>query len=35
LVKAPGHGRGGEGEKMICIHPRDVQKNRWRKTGAK
>ena len=26
LVKAPGHGRGGEGEKMICIHPRDVQK---------
>ena len=26
LVKASGHGRGGEGEKMICIHPRDVQK---------
>ncbi|MBT8423509.1 MAG: RluA family pseudouridine synthase, partial [Silicimonas sp.] len=24
LVKAPGHGRGGEGEKMHCIHPRDV-----------
>lgn len=24
LVKAPGHGRHGEGEKMICIHPRDV-----------
>lgn len=21
LVKAPGHGRGGEGEKMHCIHP--------------
>lgn len=21
LVKAPGHGRGGEGEKMICVHP--------------
>ena len=21
LLKAPGHGRGGEGEKMICIHP--------------
>jgi 23S rRNA pseudouridine955/2504/2580 synthase len=21
LDKAPGHGRGGEGEKMICIHP--------------
>lgn len=24
LVKAPGHGRGGEGEKMLCIHPREV-----------
>ncbi len=24
LVKAPGHGRHGAGEKMICIHPRDV-----------
>jgi len=24
LVKAGGHGRGGEGEKMRCIHPRDV-----------
>ena len=24
LVKAPGHGKGGEGEKMLCIHPRDV-----------
>jgi 23S rRNA pseudouridine955/2504/2580 synthase len=21
LVKAPGHGRGGEGEKMHCLHP--------------
>jgi 23S rRNA pseudouridine955/2504/2580 synthase len=21
LIKAPGHGRGGEGEKMLCIHP--------------
>jgi len=21
LLKAPGHGRGGEGEKMTCIHP--------------
>ena len=21
LVKAPGRGRGGEGEKMICVHP--------------
>ena len=24
LVKAPGHGSGGEGEKMLCVHPRDV-----------
>ncbi|MBM7069971.1 RluA family pseudouridine synthase [Actibacterium sp. 188UL27-1] len=24
LVKAPGHGAGGEGEKMRCIHPSDV-----------
>lgn len=24
LVKAPGHGRGGEGEKMFCVHPRDM-----------
>lgn len=24
LVKAGGHGSKGEGEKMICIHPRDV-----------
>ena len=24
LVKAPGHGRRGEGEKMLCVHPRDV-----------
>ena len=24
LVKAPGHGKGGEGEKMLCIHPRAV-----------
>ena len=24
LVKAPGHGSGGEGEKMHCVHPRDV-----------
>ena len=21
LMKAPGHGRGGEGEKMVCVHP--------------
>jgi 23S rRNA pseudouridine955/2504/2580 synthase len=24
LVKAPGHGRGGEGEKMLCLHPSKV-----------
>ncbi|MBC9248089.1 RluA family pseudouridine synthase [Paracoccus sp. 11-3] len=24
LVKAPGHGRGGEGEKMMAVHPRDI-----------
>ncbi|MBY5931406.1 RluA family pseudouridine synthase [Tateyamaria omphalii] len=24
LVKAPGGGRGGEGEKMIAVHPRDI-----------
>jgi 23S rRNA pseudouridine955/2504/2580 synthase len=24
LVKAPGRGRGGEGEKMHCVHPRDI-----------
>ncbi|MEP0564049.1 MAG: RluA family pseudouridine synthase, partial [Paracoccaceae bacterium] len=24
LVKAPGHGKGGEGEKMHAVHPRDV-----------
>ncbi|RMC37333.1 RluA family pseudouridine synthase [Paracoccus alkanivorans] len=24
LVKAAGHGRGGEGEKMIAVHPRDI-----------
>ncbi|TCM79652.1 RluA family pseudouridine synthase [Rhodovulum steppense] len=26
LVKAPGHGAGGEGEKMRCIHPDKVDK---------
>lgn len=25
LVKAPGHGGQGEGEKMLCIHPREVE----------
>jgi 23S rRNA pseudouridine955/2504/2580 synthase len=24
LVKAPGHGAGGEGEKMLAVHPREV-----------
>ena len=24
LMKAPGHGRGGEGAKMICIHPAKI-----------
>ncbi|WBU57631.1 RluA family pseudouridine synthase [Paracoccus sediminicola] len=24
LVKAGGHGRGGEGEKMVAVHPRDI-----------
>ncbi|MGB7243575.1 MAG: RluA family pseudouridine synthase [Sulfitobacter sp.] len=24
LVKAPGHGARGEGEKMHCVHPRDI-----------
>ena len=24
LMKAPGHGRGGEGEKMMCIHPAKI-----------
>lgn len=25
LVKAPGHGKGGEGEKMHAVHPREVE----------
>ena len=25
LVKAPGHGAKGEGEKMIAVHPRDIE----------
>ncbi|QBF30139.1 RluA family pseudouridine synthase [Thalassococcus sp. S3] len=25
LVKAPGHGARGEGEKMLCLHPRDIE----------
>jgi len=31
LVKAPGHGKGGEGEKMLCLHPGEVE----RTEGAK
>lgn len=31
LLKAPGRGRGGEGEKMLAIHPRDID----RTEGAK
>ncbi|ALG89186.1 MULTISPECIES: RluA family pseudouridine synthase [Actibacterium] len=31
LVKAPGHGAHGEGEKMLCIHPNEVD----RTEGAK
>ncbi|KZY33813.1 RNA pseudouridine synthase [Roseovarius sp. HI0049] len=31
LVKAPGHGKGGEGEKMLCLHPGEVE----RTDGAK
>ncbi|AUH32583.1 RluA family pseudouridine synthase [Paracoccus tegillarcae] len=26
LVKASGHGRAGEGEKMVAVHPRDIDK---------
>lgn len=31
LIKAPGHGKYGEGEKMHCVHPREVD----RTDGAK
>ena len=31
LVKAPGHGKGGEGEKMLCLHPGEVERTQ----GAK
>jgi 23S rRNA pseudouridine955/2504/2580 synthase len=27
LIKAPGHGKGGEGEKMHALHPRDANEN--------
>ena len=34
LVKAPGHGSGGEGEKMICIHPAEVDKTEGAKRAT-
>lgn len=34
LVKAPGHGRGGEGEKMLAIHPRDIDKTEGAKRAT-
>lgn len=34
LVKAPGHGRGGEGEKMICIHPSKVDQTEGAKRAT-
>ncbi|MFV0409711.1 MAG: RluA family pseudouridine synthase [Paracoccus sp. (in: a-proteobacteria)] len=34
LVKAPGHGRSGEGEKMMAIHPRDVDKTEGAKRAT-
>lgn len=34
LVKAPGHGRGGEGEKMIAVHPRDIDKTEGAKRAT-
>ena len=34
LVKAPGHGRGGEGEKMRCIHPAKVDQTEGAKRAT-
>ncbi|MDO5703528.1 MAG: RluA family pseudouridine synthase [Paracoccus sp. (in: a-proteobacteria)] len=34
LVKAPGRGRGGEGEKMIAVHPRDIDKTEGAKRAT-
>ncbi len=34
LVKAGGHGRGGEGEKMICIHPAKVDQTEGAKRAT-
>ncbi|WP_099826591.1 RluA family pseudouridine synthase [Oceaniglobus indicus] len=34
LLKAPGHGAKGEGEKMICIHPAEVDKTEGAKRAT-
>lgn len=34
LVKAPGHGRGGEGEKMVAIHPAKVDQTEGAKRAT-
>lgn len=34
LVKAPGHGRGGEGEKMMAIHPSKVDQTEGAKRAT-
>ena len=34
LVKAPGHGRGGEGEKMVAIHPSKVDETEGAKRAT-
>lgn len=34
LVKALGHGAKGEGEKMVCVHPRDVDSTDGAKRAA-
>ena len=34
LIKASGHGKSGEGEKMVCIHPAEVDKTEGAKRAA-
>ena len=34
LVKAPGHGKGGEGEKMLCLHPNAVPETEGAKNAT-
>ncbi|KFE35560.1 RluA family pseudouridine synthase [Thioclava atlantica] len=34
LVKAPGHGRGGEGEKMHCVHPSKIDQTEGAKRAT-